>query len=60
MNGSLCDLVWSDPVQNDVGNTNSQNPYVPNYQRNCSIFFGADHARNFLKREKLITIIRAH
>ena len=50
MSGSLCDLVWSDPVQDDTGSTHSQNPLIPNYQRNCSIFFGADHARNFLKR----------
>ena len=60
MSGSLCDLVWSDPVQDDTGSTHSNNPYISNYQRNCSIFFGSEHARGFLKREKLITIIRAH
>ena len=60
MSGSLCDLMWSDPVMDEGGSTHSQHSCIPNHQRNCSIFFGSDHARNFLKKEKLITIIRAH
>lgn len=60
MGGSLCDLVWSDPVQDDTGSTHNKELFIPNYQRNCSIYFGSEHARGFLKREKLITIIRAH
>lgn len=60
MSGSLCDLVWADPVQDDTGSTHCPELTIPNYQRNCSIFFGSEHARGFLKREKLITIIRAH
>ena len=57
--GSLCDLVWADPVQDDLGRTGTD-PFLKNSQRGCSIFFGSEHARGFLKREKLITIIRAH
>ena len=50
MSGSLCDLDWSDPVSDDKGSTHSEEAYIANYQRNCSIFFGCDHARGFLKR----------
>ena len=60
MKGSICDLVWSDPVQEDDGKTYNGDLFIPNYQRNCSIFFGSEHARNFLKKTKLVTIIRAH
>lgn len=60
LKGPICDLVWSDPVQEDDGKTYNGDLFIPNYQRNCSIFFGSEHARNFLKKTKLVTIIRAH
>jgi len=40
LTGSLCDLVWSDPVQEEDGSICTSQPYISNYQRNCSIFFG--------------------
>ena len=58
--GSLCDLLWADPVQNDIGALEGDEKYVKNHQRNCSIFFGQEHTRKFLKQNRLLTIIRAH
>ena len=60
LGGSLCDLVWSDPVQEEDGSVPNNEPYIGNYQRNCSIFFGAEHCRKFLKKHKYMTVIRAH
>ena len=60
LKGSLCDLVWADPVQEEDGSIYNDENFIDNYQRNCSIFFGSKHTRNFLKKTKLITIIRAH
>lgn len=34
--------------------------WMANDTRNCSIFYGREHCREFMKREKLITIVRAH
>ena len=56
--GLLCDLLWADPVDNDEGKTHGE--YVFNEVRGCSWTYGADAANNFLDRNSLLTIIRAH
>lgn len=40
LKGSICDLVWADPIQEEEGKIYSGDLFIPNYQRNCSIFFG--------------------
>ena len=56
--GLLCDLLWSDPIGNDTGASNEK--YKANEVRGCSYFFSATAANTFLKKNKLLTIIRAH
>ena len=56
--GLLCDLLWSDPIGNDTGASNEK--YKVNEVRGCSYFFSATAANTFLKKNKLLTIIRAH
>ena len=50
--------MWADPISNNTGEMAKDTEY--NEERACSIYFGAKHASNFLMKEKLITIIRAH
>ena len=56
--GILCDLLWSDPVANDTGSGTEK--YKSNEVRGCSYFFNASAVNTFLKRNKLLTVIRAH
>ena len=35
-NGLFCDLLWSDPVDEDAQPTS---PFLPNDSRDCSVFF---------------------
>ena len=56
--GLVCDLLWSDPVDNDSGDC--EDKFKVNEVRGCSYFFGKSAVSNFLKRNKLLSIIRAH
>ena len=56
--GLFCDMLWSDPVANDSGA--GQEKYKANEVRGCSYFFNAAAVNTFLKRNKLLTVIRAH
>lgn len=56
--GIYCDMLWSDPVDNDIGD--SQAPYINNNTRGCSYIYGADAVNEFLQRNDLIALIRAH
>jgi serine/threonine-protein phosphatase 2B catalytic subunit len=56
--GLFCDVLWSDPVANDSGA--SPEKYKVNEVRGCSYFFNASAVNTFLKRNKLLTVIRAH
>ncbi|KAM3137460.1 Serine/threonine-protein phosphatase 2B catalytic subunit alpha [Paramecium bursaria] len=56
--GLFCDLLWSDPVEQDQGHLDQQ--WKGNEVRGCSWFFGNDAANKFLQRNSLISIIRAH
>ncbi|CAK80679.1 unnamed protein product (macronuclear) [Paramecium tetraurelia] len=56
--GLLCDLLWSDPVDQDQGNMDGQ--WKGNEVRGCSWFFGNEAASKFLQKNNLISIIRAH
>ncbi len=54
----FCDLIWSDPVDDDRGAMNGR--WNMNYSRECSIVYGATLVNEFLKENNLRTILRAH
>lgn len=55
-NGALCDLLWSDPAKGET----QELEWVPNRTRGCSFTFNESACREFLKRNNLLAIIRAH
>jgi len=56
--GIFCDLLWSDPVDNEEGTC--ENIFKTNNIRGCSYFFGNDAVTKFLTRNNLLCLIRAH
>jgi serine/threonine-protein phosphatase 2B catalytic subunit len=56
--GSLCDLMWSDP--NRQFNDKQTPPWIFNNSRNCSVFFNYKACEHFLIENHLLAIIRAH
>ncbi|KIJ29256.1 hypothetical protein M422DRAFT_269330 [Sphaerobolus stellatus SS14] len=57
--GLMCDILWSDPIE-DFGQEKTQEAFVHNSVRGCSYFFTYQAACNFLDRNNLLSIIRAH
>lgn len=55
-NGALCDLLWSDPAKGEA----QEQMWLPNGTRGCSFTFNELACRDFLKRNHLLAIIRAH
>lgn len=58
--GALCDIVWSDPIENDTGKFPDDSIVKHNSSRGCSYVFGTNLLTTFLKNNKLISLIRAH
>jgi len=71
--GPFCDLLWADPYDDQPKSLNPdaedysdrpiQSPttwFSYNETRQCSYVFGIDATKEFLKRNKLTAIIRAH
>jgi serine/threonine-protein phosphatase 2B catalytic subunit len=56
--GLFCDLLWSDPVDNDDGIC--ENIYRMNDVRGCSYFYGNEAVGKFLEQNNLLSVIRAH
>jgi len=56
--GIFCDLLWSDPVDNEEGVCD--NIYKFNNIRGCSYFFGNEAITKFLTKNNLLCLIRAH
>lgn len=57
VSGILCDLLWSDPVED----TNALKVHFkPNDDRECSYKFGFTPVKDFLKKNSLLSIIRGH
>ena len=56
--GLFCDLLWSDPIDNEEGIC--ENSYRPNDVRGCSYFYGADAVIKFLDKNNLLSVLRAH
>ena len=56
----MCDLLWSDPVE-DYGHEKSHDEkYLFNATRGCSYFYTFKAVNDFLVRNNLLTVIRAH
>lgn len=56
--GTLCDILWSDPVDNNSGLQKAI--WEPNASRGCSYYFGYHAINDFLKKNNLNSLIRAH
>eukprot|EP01123_Difflugia_compressa_P010188 TRINITY_DN3677_c0_g1_i1.p1 TRINITY_DN3677_c0_g1~~TRINITY_DN3677_c0_g1_i1.p1 ORF type:complete len:325 (+),score=66.37 TRINITY_DN3677_c0_g1_i1:54-977(+) len=52
----MMDLLWADPLEENQSNQR----FKDNFKRDCSFCFGYDAITDFLERNKLITIVRAH
>ncbi|KAI0030252.1 serine/threonine protein phosphatase 2B [Vararia minispora EC-137] len=57
--GLMCDILWSDPIE-EFGSEKTQENFVHNHVRGCSFFFTYQAACQFLERNRLLSIIRAH
>ncbi|KAJ7512438.1 serine/threonine-protein phosphatase 2B catalytic subunit A1 [Mycena galericulata] len=57
--GLMCDILWADPVE-DFGTEKTNDSFVHNHVRGCSYFFTYQAACQFLERNNLLSIIRAH
>lgn len=57
--GLMCDILWADPLE-EFGAEKIPDPFVHNHVRGCSYFFTYTAACNFLERNNLLSIIRAH
>lgn len=53
-----CDLIWSDPVDDESGKLRTRSTF--NFDRDCSILFGATLVNEFLAENNLKCVIRAH
>eukprot|EP00388_Colpodella_angusta_P004309 GDKJ01014310.1.p1 GENE.GDKJ01014310.1~~GDKJ01014310.1.p1 ORF type:complete len:574 (-),score=112.39 GDKJ01014310.1:391-2112(-) len=61
--GLFCDLLWSDPVDEEkpelVARAKTEK-FLSNDVRGCSYFFGYEAAASFLKKNGLLSVVRAH
>ncbi|GAA5970031.1 hypothetical protein JCM8115_002713 [Rhodotorula mucilaginosa] len=57
--GLMCDILWADPLE-EFGNEKNNDGFVHNHVRGCSYFFTYTAACQFLERNGLLSIIRAH
>ncbi|KAG0170477.1 3',5'-cyclic-nucleotide phosphodiesterase (PDEase) (3':5'-CNP) [Apophysomyces sp. BC1034] len=57
--GLMCDLLWADPLE-EFGQEKTNELFIHNHVRGCSYFFSYHAACQFLERNNLLSIIRAH
>jgi len=57
--GLACDLLWSDPV-NDEQEDSAEVNFLNNTDRSCSYLYGMKPVKQFLRRERLLCLVRAH
>ncbi|KAL0489433.1 serine/threonine-protein phosphatase catalytic subunit [Acrasis kona] len=58
--GAMCDLLWSDPMDDEEEDGGNETQYQHNDLRGCSYVFSYTAANNFLKANNLLSVIRAH
>ena len=57
LKGFLCDLLWSDPMDDRDAR---KMRFGPNPQRECSVKFGLEPVKQILRTNNFISVIRAH
>ncbi|CCA72172.1 related to calcineurin catalytic subunit [Serendipita indica DSM 11827] len=57
--GLMNDILWSDPAEHNI-EPDGADDFVRNSARGCSYFYTYKAVCTFLKRNKLLSIIRAH
>ena len=57
LEGLFCDIVWSDPMADEVANSKE---YIDNEERECSYLFGKKPAKKFLDQNNYMSILRGH
>ncbi|XP_037807545.1 serine/threonine-protein phosphatase 2B catalytic subunit 1 isoform X1 [Lucilia sericata] len=57
--GPMCDLLWSDPLE-DFGSEKNNDYFSHNSVRGCSYFFSYSACCEFLQKNNLLSIVRAH
>jgi len=57
--GLMCDILWADPLE-EFGQEKTSEYFVHNHVRGCSYFFSYHAACNFLEKNNLLSVIRAH
>ena len=57
MDGILCDLLWSDPIDDIYANSTE---YKENKERECSWYFGNSPVKELLREKGLVSVIRGH
>ncbi|TEY44027.1 hypothetical protein BOTCAL_0355g00080 [Botryotinia calthae] len=57
--GLMCDILWADPLE-EFGQEKTSEFFIHNHVRGCSYFFSYPAACNFLEKNNLLSIIRAH
>lgn len=58
--GPMCDLLWSDPLEEFGTEKPSQENFSHNSVRGCSYYYSYGACCEFLQRNNLLSIIRAH
>jgi len=60
--GLLCDLLWSDPVEEKEGEPPIRHSelFIKNEVRGCSWFFTYEACSHFLYKNSILSVIRAH
>ena len=55
--GAMCDLMWSDPLEDEVA---PDKEFLDNEKRACSVRYGLKPVKNLLDTNDLAILIRAH
>eukprot|EP00762_Andalucia_godoyi_P001685 ANDGO_07134.mRNA.1 Serine/threonine-protein phosphatase 2B catalytic subunit 2 len=58
--GPMCDLLWSDPMEDEDEDNEPDADFLNNDLRGCSYVFSYRAASTFLKNNNLLSVIRAH
>lgn len=58
--GPMCDLLWSDPLEDFGTEKANQESFCHNSVRGCSYYYSYSASCEFLQRNNLLSIIRAH